>query len=46
MTDNQTIMIPVHPSEMTGKAGFGIFAFLTHKDAVDCRKLLSSLRMG
>lgn len=38
--DDQTMMIPIHPSEMTGKAGLGIFALLTHKDALDFRKLL------
>jgi hypothetical protein len=40
---DSTILIPIHPAELTGKAGLGIFAFLTHKDALDYRKFIHNL---
>jgi hypothetical protein len=43
IADDQIIMLPIHPSEMTGKPGFGICAFLTHRDAVAYRKILQDV---
>ena len=43
VSDDPTLMIPLHPAELTGKAGLGIFAFLTHRDAIAQRKFIQNV---